>query len=224
MSRANLSPMHLSKDARASVSYWDRVACEKRFSHPLHLEWLKRYTGLRARIVDFGCGYGRTLGELLHAGYENTIGVDFSFRMLTRCRSEFPGLGLVQNSGQTIPLRQDSVDVVLLLAVLTCIPSDEGQLELISEIRRVLHPGGLLFISDLLLNDDSRNRERYGRFAEKYGTYGTFELVEGVVLRHHRMEWIEELTVAFEGLECARFEVATMNENRSAAFRYLGRY
>jgi len=63
MSRANLSPMHLSKDARASVSYWDRVACEKRFPHPLHLEWLKRYTGLRARIVDFGCGYGRTLGD-----------------------------------------------------------------------------------------------------------------------------------------------------------------
>jgi len=188
MSRANLSPMHLSKDARASVSYWDRVACEKRFSHPLHLEWLKRYTGPQARIVDFGCGYGRTLGELLHAGYENTIGVDFSFRMLTRCRSEFPGLRLVQNSGQTIPLRQDSVDVVLLLAVLTCIPSDEGQLELISEIRRVLHPGGLLFISDLLLNGDSRNRERYERFAEEYGIYGVFELPEGVVLRHYRKE------------------------------------
>lgn len=215
--------MALPSELGAQIRYWDRVAGEKRFSHPLRLEWLRRYVGRQACILDLGCGYGRTLAELLSAGYENIVGVDFSFAMLARCRSEFPRLRLAHNFGQTIPLMRHSLDLVLLFAVLTCIPRDEDQLALMSEIRRVLRPGGLLYMSDLLLNDDARNRERYERFAEEYGTYGIFELPEGVIVRHHRKEWIEELTSCFEQLEYEPFDVATMNRNRSAAFQYLGR-
>lgn len=215
--------MASSPELRAQIQYWDGVAGEKRFSHPLRLEWLRRHVGRQARILDLGCGYGRTLAELLSAGYENIVGVDFSFAMLARCRSEFPELRLVHNSGPTIPLMRHSVDLVLLFAVLTCIPRDEDQLALMSEIQRVLRPGGLLYMSDLLLNDDARNRERYERFAEEYGTYGIFELPEGVVVRHHRKEWIEELTGSFEQLEYQPFDVGTMNGNTSAAFQYSGR-
>ncbi len=51
----------------------------------------------------------------------------------------------------------------------------------------------------------------------------SFELPEGVVVRHHRKEWIEELTGSFAQLEFEPFEVTTMNGNKSAAFQYLGR-
>jgi len=88
---------------------------------------------------------------------------------------------------------------------------------------RVLRPGGLLYLSDLLVNDDRRNRERYDRYSVTYGCYGVFELPEGVVVRHHRKEWIEELTSSLEQLEYERFEVRTMNGNSSSAFQYLGR-
>ena len=215
--------MCFSLDMLAQVRYWDRVANEKRFSHPIRVEWLTRYVDPRACILDFGCGYGRTLAELLRAGYPNTIGLDLSFGMLTRCRSDFPGMRLIQNSGGTIPLRRHSADFVLLFAVLTCIPRDEDQQAVLSEIARVLRPGGLVYISDLLLNDDPRNRQRYDHFAQQYGVYGTFELPEGVLLRHHRKEWIEELTDSFEQLEYDPFVASTMNGNRSAAFQYLGR-
>jgi hypothetical protein len=50
-----------------------------------------------------------------------------------------------------------------------------------------------------------------------------FELPEGVVVRHHRKEWIEELTQAFQQLEYEAFTVTTMNGNPSSAFQYLGR-
>jgi SAM-dependent methyltransferase len=207
----------------AQVSYWDSVAGEKRFWHPLRLAWLTRYIGSTARILDFGCGYGRTLADLVRAGYKNVIGVDFSFRMLACCRSQLPDVRLVQNYGQTIPLQKHSVDVVLLFAVLTCIPLDEEQRDLLREVNRVLRPSGLLYISDLLLNPDLRNLERYDRYAGKYGIYGIFELPEGVVVRHHRKEWIEELTGSFGQIEFEPFEVTTMNNNKSAAFQYLCR-
>jgi SAM-dependent methyltransferase len=204
------------------VSYWDRVADEKRFSHPLRLAWLTRHVSPSTCILDFGCGHGRTLAELVRAGYENVAGMDSSCGMLARCRAKLPDVRLVRNERQTIPLEKHSVDLVLLFAVLTAIPGDEEQRALLSEIRRVLRPGGLLYISDFLLNHDPRNLERYERYAEKYGTYGIFELPEGVVLRHHRREWIEELTHSFNQMEFELFEATTMNGNQSNAFQYLG--
>lgn len=210
----------------SQIRYWDGVASEKRFSHPLRLDWLEGHlvkADKRARILDYGCGYGRTLSELWGAGYKNIVGVDFSNAMLARCRSVLPESLLIRNDGGSLPLRSLSVDAVLLFAVLTCIPESARQQEQVAEVERVLRPGGLLYLSDLLVNNDLRNRERYERDAERYACYGVFELPEGVVVRHHRKEWIEDLTKSFEKLEYDEFEVLTMNGNNSAAFQYLGR-
>ena len=106
----------------SQISYWDRVAYEKRFSHPLRKDWLARYLKPQARILDYGCGYGRILTELSDARYENTIGMDFSENMLSRCRSEVPRSKLIRNDGRGLPLKAGSLDAVLLFAVLTCIP------------------------------------------------------------------------------------------------------
>jgi hypothetical protein len=92
----------------------------------------------------------------------------------------------------------------------------------LTEIERILRPGGLLYISDLLISDDSRNRERYEHYADDYQCYGVFELPEGVVVRHHRKQWIEELTCSFQQLKNEPFTVTTMNGNQSSAFQYLG--
>jgi len=203
--------------------YWDRVAPEKRFSHPLRLEWLLQHLSSQARILDHGCGYGRLIDQLSGAGYRNVVGMDFSEKMLTKCRSQFPNLTLVRNDGRTLPFCDRAFDAVLLFAVLTCIPSDDDQRILLVEVMRVLRPGGILYISDLLINTDVRNVERYERHANGFGVYGVFELPEGVIVRHHREEWIEQLTRAFTRLAFERFSVTTMNGNASAAFQYLGR-
>ena len=216
-------PMDSSRINSKQMRYWDSVAGEKHFSHPLRTAWLVRYAEPRTRILDFGCGYGRSLAELPGGGYTDIVGIDFSFRMLKRCRSRMPDVRLVQNDGHTIPLRRNSVDLVLLFAVLTCVPQDDEQRNLLREIGRVLRPGGLIYISDLLLNRDLRNVERYDRYAREYGIYGVFQLPDGAIVRHHTKEWIEELTASFRRLEFEVFEVTTMNQNKSAAFQYLGR-
>jgi SAM-dependent methyltransferase len=213
------------QDIRSQISYWDRVANEKRFSHPLRRDWLRRYfKNPHARVLDYGCGYGRTLADLSAAGFKNLFGVDFSEAMLARAMSEKPGgLRLIRNDGRHLPLKSESFDAVLLFAVLTCTPQAHEQRLLLAEAERVLRPGGLLYLSDVLINDDARNRKRYERDADKYDCYGVFELPEGVVVRHHTREWIEKITGTFERLEYESFEVTTMNRNLSAAFQYLGR-
>ncbi len=143
--------------------------------------------------------------------------------MLYRCRNEAPQALLIQNDGHALPLQAESVEAVLLFAVLTCVPGDAEQMTLIDETWRVLRPHGLLYISDLLLNSDERNVERYEQCEAKYGRYGVFELPEGVVVRHHSKEWISEITRPFEQVEYQPFTVTTMNGNSSAAFQYLGR-
>lgn len=207
----------------SQVDYWDRVAGEKRFSHPLRVAWLARYLNAKSRILDYGCGYGRTLAQLRRSGYPNVVGVDFSEAMLARCHNEVSQPNVVLSDGHSIPLQTESCDAVLLFAVLTCIPADDEQHQQLAEALRVLRRGGMIYISDLLVNNDARNRERYERDAGRYKCYGVFELPEGVVVRHHSQEWIREITRPFAQLEYEPFTVTTMNGNSSAAFQYLGR-
>jgi SAM-dependent methyltransferase len=214
----------MASNVAQQVDYWDRVASEKTFSHPVRLDWLSRVPNSSlATIVDYGCGYGRTLRELLLAGFRHLVGIDFSAAMLARCRADLPTVAVVRGDGRTLPLATATVDALILFAVLTCIPDNHEQKQLLDEVSRVLRDGGFVYISDLLINEDARNRARYEQYEKQFNCYGVFRLPEGVVVRHHRQEWIEELTASFELVEFEPFEVTTMNGNKSAAFQYLGR-
>lgn len=101
--------------------------------------------------------------------------------------------------------------------------ADEDQRELIDQIERGLRPGGTRYGSDMPRPGDERNRERYDRFAARYGRHGVFALPEKVVVRHHAREWIAELLAAFPCVEYETIEVRTMNDNPARGFQYLGR-
>jgi SAM-dependent methyltransferase len=175
-----------------------------------------------ARILDFGCGYGRCLGELFEEGYTDLIGLDFSPAMIAAARERYPEIAFEEIESATIPLPDASVDGALLFSVLTCVPTDEGQRAIVNELRRVLRRGGLLYISDLALQSDERNVSRYIRDEAKYGTYGVFDLPEGVTVRHHDPRWIETLTSDFTTVALDPVDVVTMNGNPANAFQWLG--
>ena len=63
----------------------------------------------------------------------------------------------MRQRGEKLPCGDQSIDAVLLFAVLTCIASDDAQKNLLREFKRVLRPGGLLVISDYPLQTDERN-------------------------------------------------------------------
>ena len=209
-------------DLNSQLEYWNTAGTQKPFAHPLNLRRVRQWLTPESRILDFGCGYGRCLGELLEEEYSDLIGIDFSAAMIAAARERFPEIAFAEVDSLTIPLPDASVDGILLFSVLTCIPTDEGQKTLIGEIYRVLTRGGLLYISDLCLQTDERNLDRYARDEQKYGVYGVFDLPEGVTVRHHDPKWIETLTKDFEIVALDHVEVVTMNGNPAQAFQWFG--
>ena len=202
--------------------YWSSVSQKKEFTTPFQMEAFSRFVKREQCILDVGCGYGRTLDELYHNGYQNLIGIDFSSGMIERGKKQFPYLDLRIKESDKIALPDSSVDAVILFAVLTCISTNEEQEQLLREIKRVLKPQGILYVNDFLLNTDERNRSRYEKFKEVYGIYGIFELPEGAICRHHDELWIRHLLNGFRKLESNRLIFTTMNGHKSNGFYFIG--
>jgi SAM-dependent methyltransferase len=206
------------------VDYWNRIGPTKPFAHPINIDQLTRLLSPQSRILDYGCGYGRALGLLHSHGFGNLIGVDPASAMIAAARQNFPAIEFdVLDDYRRVQLREASIDAVLLFAVLTSVPTNNGQRAIISEITRLLRPNGILYISDMFLQTDSRNLARYIEGEKKHGIYGVFDLSEGVTVRHHDRNWIETLTEDFEVLSLEEITVHTMNGNPAAAFQWFGR-
>jgi len=204
-------------------TYWNNAAEYKEFTTPFQMEIFKRYVNINARILDFGCGYGRTLNELYSNGYKNCVGVDFSEKMIERGKKTYPYLSFEpMKKGETQYL-ENTFDAVILLAILTCIIKDGEQIELLNEIKRILKPDGIICINDFLLNDDERNIKRYNEYEQKYKNYGIFELPQGATLRHHNKVWVKNTLKIFKELEFKETQYLTMNGNKSNGYYYFGK-
>ncbi|MFF0739407.1 class I SAM-dependent methyltransferase [Streptomyces sp. NPDC004111] len=211
-------------DLDRQTAYWDAVADTKRFAHPLHEPWLAE-VDRAAAVLDYGCGYGRTLHHLEQLGFRRLSGADTSPGMIARARDLHPAprFEVLDEPPALTGTADGSVDLAVLFAVLTCVPGDEAQQGLIAELGRVLAPGGLLYVSDLLLQDDERNLDRYARFAGRYGTHGVFETGDGAVCRHHSADRLAALLAAFETVHTRRITVPTMNGHEAQGMQLLVR-
>ena len=201
------------------VGYWQRIPPDKKFTTRFPIERVSAVLGADAALLDVGCGYGRTLAELHEAGFRNLSGTDVSASLLERARCALPGGSFQVQEPGVLDYPDGSFDGVLLLAVLTCIPRDADQIALRDEIIRVLRPGGWLFATDFLLNNDPRNRARYAQYEPRYGTFGVFELPEaGVTLRHHDEAYLKHWLEPFAAMDWEETFFPTMNGHSSRGF------
>jgi len=202
-------------------TYWNNAAAIKEFTTPFQTDIFKKYVCKNAKVLDVGCGYGRTLNELYDNGYKNCLGIDFSEKMIEKGKKLYPHLSF--ETTETIEYPENTFDAVILFAVLTCIISNEEQIELLNKIKKILKPNGIIYINDFLLNDDERNKKRYEKYESKYKNYGTFELEDGAILRHHNNMWVKKTLEIFNELEYKEVEYVTMNSNKSNGYYYVGR-
>jgi SAM-dependent methyltransferase len=203
--------------------YWNEVAEIKTFTHPIDIEILNRFLNKQSIIVDFGCGYGRIVKELTDLGFENVSGFDTSKELIARGKTE-NNLALYHIDNPTdLKLDDNSVDCIILFAVLTCVPSNEGQSSLIKLLQSKLKKGGIIYISDYYIQEKSVEVERYEYLNGDENNFGVFKLPEGVTFRHHTKEWIKTLTSAFEILIEKPLIVKTMNGNSANGFQIIAK-
>jgi SAM-dependent methyltransferase len=110
-----------------------------------------------ADILDYGCGLGN-LTMNLATSFRSVVGIDLAYERaaFTSLRAQQDGISNVSVicAGDTdhIPLKNASVDVVVLNGVLEWIPEwlkgdpRRRQVEFLKEFRRVLRPNGQIFI------------------------------------------------------------------------------
>lgn len=175
--------------------FWEATGATKTFTHPLDEGLLEQYVPREARILDYGCGYGRLTAQLAELGYRGVHGVDPSRALIERGQREHPELTLVRLTALPLPFAEGSFDAALLFVVLGVVPGDADRKALVAELARLVRPGGVLYLSDVPLQSDERHVRRYDEAAAAapHRPYGVFSTPDGGLFRHHRPEELREL-------------------------------
>lgn len=104
--------------------------------------------GRVGRAADLGCGNGRHLPQL-QAAADSVLAIDVSRALLRIGREERDGgdVDWLQGDALRLPLRADSVDLVLYIATIHHLPTGEDRVASLDEVARVMAPGALGLVS-----------------------------------------------------------------------------
>lgn len=104
-----------------------------------------------SRILEVGCGNGKTLSALIEEGYD-AVGIDFSGEAVAACRRILPEADVRQASVLGLPFGDSEFDGAVMFHVLENIgPSDVPAA--VSELRRAVRPGGHVIVRAFAAGD-----------------------------------------------------------------------
>lgn len=100
------------------------------------------------RVLDLGVGAGRTT-RYLAEGAKEYIGLDYSDKMVERCRERFPGLKFVcQDASDLSQFETESFDLVVFsFNGLGTLPTDAFRRRCVNEVARVLKRNSMFIFS-----------------------------------------------------------------------------
>ena len=104
------------------------------------------------RVLEVGCGRGggasylvRTLRPASYVGLDlNAVGIEFCQR-----RHQLPGLEFVQGNAEDLPFPSESFDALINVESSCCYPHFD---RFLTEVERVLRPGGVFLYTDMRLS------------------------------------------------------------------------
>jgi ubiquinone/menaquinone biosynthesis C-methylase UbiE len=142
-------------------------------------------------ILELGCGGAEKTRDIATSGVNRRITaleVDEIAHQKNLQISDLPNVKFVLSGAQEIPLGDESVDIVMMFKSLHHVPMELMETSL-REIRRVLKPGGLAYISEpvfsgdfneilRLFHNEQRVREAAFQTVTNAVDEGMFQLVE----------------------------------------------
>jgi cyclopropane fatty-acyl-phospholipid synthase-like methyltransferase len=150
-----------------------------------------------SRILELGCGNGKTVSSLVQAGCSVTA-IDSSSHAAMLCRNTCTdpdyAMILVADS-RTTPFRNESFDVIIASHITSHL-SLAGRSQLAGEVRRLTPPGGTIHFRDFSTRDF-----RYGRGEEIEP--GTFMRKTGISTHYFSDD---EVLALFSGLTIISME------------------
>lgn len=116
-----------------------------RFFHDIGLSFFKNL-----RVLDVGCGSGGHLRRMADFGVEpaNCFGVDLFRKSLCGARRLNPNIHFFEAHGAQLPFGDEVFDLIFQYTMLTSVLDGKLRREIVSEMRRVLRPGGYLIWYD----------------------------------------------------------------------------
>lgn len=96
-------------------------------------------------ILDIACGDGYG-SSMLAESAKYVVGIDISFKTVVRGKKKYPSnnLSFLNGNATAIPLKDDSVDLIISFETIEHLSEHQA---MFAELKRVLHPNGLLIIS-----------------------------------------------------------------------------
>jgi ubiquinone/menaquinone biosynthesis C-methylase UbiE len=164
-------------------STYEKSATWKFFFDPIHQTVVREAGEVRGlSVLDVGCGTGDMLRRFAAAGASRLVGVDSSGGMLEVARrlSGSPGdVTYIEGSAESLELEAGAFDLVTSCIAFHHFAHPEGAL---SEIARVLSPGGRLLVCDMCSEGAAgRIMLAYGRMRAADDHYFDRETLAGMM-------------------------------------------
>lgn len=190
-----------------SKNRWDAAANKVNFNLGIDVDELKKLIPLEARILEYGCGYGRNCSLLRCSGFLDVTGCDNSLAMINRGKLEYPDLNFFRNSDIKLERPDNSFDAIIFCALLTCVPHDIEKEQIVAEAYRLLRSDGVFHVAEFCSTPEK-----------------SFESSLGITMHYQRPDQLRDLLneVSTE----LKFEVVTertMSGKNVEAISYFGR-
>jgi SAM-dependent methyltransferase len=144
-----------------------------------HLDAFAAALTPEARVVDLGAGPGLDTVLLGERGLR-AVGVDFSMGMLRAGQREFAAVR-IQGDARRVPLATASVDGVWAKASLLHLRREDVTVAL-AEVRRILRPSGVLFVSLKAGTGAATETDRYR--LPRFFQYWTDDALDAALAAH----------------------------------------